>query len=325
MRTAGSIAARLTVLPAALAAVLNGEALAQTASPAASPVIGVGRMLADLRALAADSMRGRRTGTPGGIMARRYVERSFTEIGLEAPAGGYIQPFELDDRRETARSTGANVTGILRGSDSPDRVIVVTAHYDHLGERDGLVYNGADDNASGTAALLALARAFRTLGPRHTIVFAALDAEEIGLRGARAFVARPPVDRSAIAINVNLDMLGRNQAGELWVAGTRHSPSLLPLVERLAAVASVKLRVGHDRPGVPGVDDWTGSSDHAAFHAAGVPFLYFGVEDHADYHRATDDVERIDADFYARAVQTVATAVAALDRELDALLSRRAQ
>ncbi len=204
--------------------------------------------------------------------------------------------------------------GLVRGRSRPDRFIVVTAHYDHVGVRDGVIFNGADDNASGTAALLALAEALRREPPEHSIIIAALDAEESSLRGARAFLADPPAPRVSIVANLNMDMLARGDKGELWVAGTHHYRQLLPLVERVAQRAPVKLRIGHDRPGVPGEDDWTTLSDHGPFHAAGIPFLYLGVEDHADYHKPTDDAERIAPEFYANAVVT------ALDvlRELDA-------
>jgi Zn-dependent M28 family amino/carboxypeptidase len=196
---------------------------------------------------------------------------------------------------------------------------VLTAHYDHVGVRDGNIYNGADDNASGTAALLALAAHFKQNPPENSIIVAALDAEESGLRGARAFVDSPPIERSAILANINMDMVSRNDAGELWVAGTHHYPQFLPLAEKVAKTAPVKLRIGHDRPGVTGQDDWTSSSDHGAFHEAKIPFLYLGVEDHADYHKPTDDAVRIKPDFFGRAVATVIQIV----REVDSYFATR--
>jgi Zn-dependent M28 family amino/carboxypeptidase len=123
-------------------------------------------------------------------------------------------------------------------------------------------------------------------------------------------------------LTVNLDMVGRNEKNELYVAGTYHTPALLKLVEGIAVGAPVKLVAGHDRPGLPSGDDWTNSSDHGPFHAAGIPFLYFGVEDHADYHRGSDEVERmLPADFHVRAVETVLMALLRLDREVDAILA----
>ena len=183
--------------------------------------------------------------------------------------------------------------------------------------RNGEVYNGADDNASGTAGLLAIADHFVKNRPRHSIVFVAFDAEEVGLQGARAFVANPPVPKTAIVLNMNMDMISRNDAGELYVAGTHSYPQLLPFVERAITSAEVKLIPGHDRPGVGSGYDWTNQSDQGAFHSAGIPFLYFGVEDHADYHRATDDVERIQPAFYARAVRTITSVARLIDAGLN--------
>jgi Zn-dependent M28 family amino/carboxypeptidase len=273
--------------------------------------------MADLRALAHDSMEGRRAGTPGSERARTYLLRRFQEVGLEPFAGGFEQRFAV--RTQTGTGLEAtNLIGRVPGSDPAGRVIVVSAHYDHLGVRDGQIFNGADDNASGTAALLALAEYFRANQPRSTIVLAAFDAEESGLQGARHFVGSPPVSAERIAANVNMDMVSRSEAGEVWVAGTHHYPKMLPLVEAVAARSDVTVKVGHDRPDLPQGDDWTSASDHGPFHAAGIPFLYFGVEDHSGYHNPSDDAEHIKPEFYAAVVATIIDAV----RELDARVAR---
>ena len=273
-------------------------------------------LIRDVSVLSHDSMEGRMVATAGGARARNYVDSRFRQIRLQ-PLGGetYLHPFDFTRGNPPAQIQGVNIIGMVRGTARPDRYIVVTAHYDHVGVRDGQIYNGADDNASGTGGLLALAQHFVQRPPRHSIIFAALDAEEGGLRGARAFVANPPVAKEAIALNINMDMIGRNDAGELYVAGTHHYPQLLPILQPVIAAAEVKLIPGHDLPGT-GSNDWTSQSDHGAFHAAGIPFLYFGVEDHPDYHRPTDDFERIQPGFYARAVRTVLAAVRALDEGL---------
>jgi hypothetical protein len=103
----------------------------------------------------------------------------------------------------------------------------------------------------------------------------------------------------------------------LYASGTYYTPALRPALERVAAGAPVKLLLGHDRPG-QGHDDWTNQSDQYAFHKAGVPFVYFGVEDHKDYHKPTDDFETITPDFFVRAAETILEAVRALDAELPA-------
>jgi hypothetical protein len=281
----------------------------------ASSAVDSARLMHDIGVLAHDTMEGRLVGTPGNARARAFLQRSFAEIGLRPLGDGYLHPFTFERQQQVV--TGVNVVGYVRGRELPDRTIVVTAHYDHLGVRDGQTYFGADDNASGTAGLLALARYFAANPARHTLVFAAMDAEEGGLRGAHAFVANPPVDRGTIVLNVNMDMIGRNDAGELYVAGTHHYPHLLPIVRRAMELAEVTLIPGHDTPNPANpTDDWTMASDHGAFHRVGIPFLYFGVEDHPDYHKPTDTLAGIQPGFYVRAVRTVLSAVRLLDAAL---------
>ena len=190
-------------------------------------------------------------------------------------------------------------------------VVVLSAHFDHL----GLGFPGADDNASGVAALLQLAAHFTREQPDNSMIFAALDAEEIGLIGAYAFVKQLRADRRDLALNVNLDMVSHNDRGELYAAGAYRTPALRPLLERVAARAPVRLLIGHDRP-EEGHDDWTNQSDQYAFHKAGVPWVYFGVEDHKDYHKPTDKFETITPAFFVHAVETVLDAVQLFDADL---------
>lgn len=285
-----------------------------------APVVDAERLMADLRYLASDELAGRGVGTPGNAAAREYIVSAFERIGLAPVAGSYTHAFRFTGRRDGVEREGVNVLGVVEGTTHPDRWIVVTAHYDHVGigrpdESGDSIYNGADDNASGTAALLALAAYFKEHRPAHTILFAALDAEEMGLQGASALVAQPPVPLEQIVANVNMDMVSRGDKGELYAVGTYHYPQLLPLVERIAARSKITLLTGHDRPDLPPGDDWTMASDHGPFHRAGIPFLYFGVEDHPDYHRPSDEADKVDPAFYAAAVETVIDAVREIDRE----------
>jgi len=311
----------LALLAPACTPVQNGTAPAERSARAPAVAVDSAQLIRDISVLAADSMEGRRTGTPGSERARRYLRARFAEIGLTPFGSGYEQPFTFTGRDGTGYA-GTNVVGYVRGTEYPDRYVVVTAHYDHLGVRDGEIFNGADDNASGTSALMAIAARLRAEPPRHSVIFAALDAEEgsvvggVGLQGARAFVASPPVPLERILANVNMDMISRNDRNELYAAGTYHYPALLPTVERVAARAPITLLTGHDRPDLPPGDDWTMSSDHGAFHQVGIPFIYFGVEDHPDYHRPTDTVERIQPAFFVRATSTVMDFVGELDRSL---------
>ncbi len=275
------------------------------------PALDSARLMADLSALAADSMEGRRFGTPGGARARAFLLRAFARIGLAPPSTGFAMPFTV---KEGGELHGANVVGSIRGTKHGDRYIVVSAHYDHLGVRGGVIYNGADDNASGTAAVLAMAAWFRTHPPEHSIVFALFDGEEEGLLGAKAFLENPPVPISAIAADVNLDMVSRNVKGELYAAGASVTPMMGPLLDGIAAVAPVKLMLGHDT-GV-GEDNWIQQSDQGAFATRMIPFVYFGVEDHPDYHKPGDKVAHIEPGFYYRCAQTIAEFVRRLDQTL---------
>ena len=279
-------------------------------------------LVADLARLADDSLRGRRAGTPENARARQWIAGRFQAIGLQPVPGpgvqGWLQDFGFTPRGGGAEVRGANVLGMVRGTAQPERYIVVTAHYDHVGVgrpvNGDSIYNGADDNASGSAALLTLARYFAAHPPRHSMIFAALDAEEMGLQGARAFVAAPPVPLASIALDVNMDMVSHSAAGELYAAGAAHYPQLTAPLERVAARAPVTLRLGHDRPVPSARDDWTNQSDQGAFHAKGIPFVYFGVEDHPDYHQPSDEVRTITMPFYANAVRTILMAITELDR-----------
>jgi enamidase len=288
------------------------------------PAIDEAALLRDLGVLAADDMQGRKPGTPGHDRAREFIVRRFRESGLEPVNGTYEQPFALATRREPASTLrGTNIVGIVRGTGKPDLSVVVTAHYDHVGVVNGQIFNGADDNASGTAALFALARHFATTKPAHTLVFAALDAEELGLRGARALLESPPVPISSIVLNVNLDMIGRDATDTLYAAGTSMYPFLKPYVERVAAESRVRLRLGHDGPGAPRVEDWTRESDHYAFHERGIPFIYFGVEDNAQHHKPTDDPATITRRFYANAAMTILSALREFDAHANAIAALR--
>lgn len=306
-----------------------GTATAAAAAPAVQEIrIDVEGLHRDASILAADSLEGRRVGTPGNAMARAWLVGRLQEIGVEplgagasdAPAvdgtGGFGVGFPAIIGEDNQPVEGVNLVGRIQGTRPDGPVIVLGAHYDHLGIRDGEIFNGADDNASGTSGVLAMARQLQAARPTHTVILALFDGEEGGLRGARAFVGNPPVPLDRIALMVNLDMVGRNDAGELYAVGTHHRPGLAPLVDEVAADAPVTLLKGHDSPDLPPGDDWTSASDHGPFHQQGVPFLYFGVEDHPDYHQPTDTADRLQPEFHAAAVETILRVLEAADREL---------
>jgi Zn-dependent M28 family amino/carboxypeptidase len=330
MKMRSTVCRTLSLIAAAglLASAAPGQGVgAGRESPGAaaprSKVIDVARLLRDVETLAADDMQGRKADTPGGAKAREFVAGRFKQAGVEPFGASYVQPFDFSYPRETVVHQGANVVGFVKGSGRADRYLVVSAHYDHLGVVNGEIYHGADDNASGVAALLALAAYFHEHRPAHPVIFAAFDAEEGSGGGSDSFVGKPPVGRAAIILNVNLDMVSHNDRNELYAAGAFPYPFLKPYLDRVAAGAGVRLIEGHDDPKL-GHDDWTFQSDQGAFHKVGIPFVYFGVEDHKDYHQPTDDFSNINREFFVRATETILSTVKLLDENLDAIASSAA-
>lgn len=308
--SAGILVSKLRKIAAAAALALVGLA--------GAPVWAAGGLaLKDVEILSTDAMAGRAVGSPGSALARESILKRFAQIGLKPAYDSFEQPFSLQVGSQTR--TGINLVGQIVGTSRSDKVLVVVAHYDHLGVTKGEIHNGADDNASGVAALLAIAEAFAEKPPKHRVVFAVVDAEELGHRGSGAFVAQPPVPLSKVALALNLDMLSKSAKGELYAAGGHHFPWLKSRLSGLATKVPVTLLQGHDGPPWTGDDDWTLASDHAAFHKAGVPWVYLGVEDHPEYHRPTDDFATVPRDFFVRSVRTAIIAARQFDDDLDAM------
>lgn len=281
------------------------------------------QLLKDVEELSSDAYQGREAGTEGAARARQYLASAFGQRGLQPLGSSFEHPFTLKGQDGQERGMGGNVIGYIEGTVHPTTYLVVTAHYDHLGTRGGDVYNGADDNASGTAALLALGAFFQAYPPTHSIVFVALDGEEVGLQGAEAFLASPPVEQDRILLNINMDMISRSEKGELYVAGTSHYPYLKPYLEQAVEGAELHLRFGHDTTD-GSEEDWTYSSDHAVFHREGIPFLYFGVEDHAGYHHPSDDFEAITPAFFKTTVDVILSTLKVLDENLQEIRAQTA-
>lgn len=277
------------------------------------------QLLQDVEYLSSDELEGRRTGTEGNLMAQRYIEERFESLGLMSFGNTYRHPFDFTNPRTDQEFTDAiNLIGYVEGSENPDRFIVITAHYDHLGVQDGEIYNGADDNASGTGGLMALARYFSDNHPKNSIMFVAFDAEEQGLSGARHFVENPAVPLDQIALNINMDMISTNFENELYAVGTYHYPFLKPMIEEATAEAEINVLFGYDSDEWD--QNWTFSSDHGPFHQQGVPFVYFGVEDHEHYHAPSDLFENINPEFYVQVVKTIIGVAEDLDERLDEIV-----
>ena len=305
------------------AAMLIGCTPISPAPPAlapAAPTVVASPLLDDVRILSGDDMQGRDTGSEGGERARAYIVSRLEAMGVQPAPFGRLQPFQAPGRTREGvkRFNGVNIVGLIPGARVADRYIVVTAHYDHVGANDGQIYHGADDNASGVATMLELARRLKANPPEHSVLIVALDGEERGLLGAREFVKAPPVPLSAVSLNLNFDMTARAETdGHLWVTGTYQHPDLRPILEPVTAQGAVSFAFGKDTPRDTGENNWVDASDHAAFHAAGVPFLYMGVDYHPDYHRPSDTYDRIDPAIFTSATELAIAGFHALDKALD--------
>lgn len=266
-------------------------------------------LLHHVAVLSSDDYEGRRTGTQGAIKAKTYIINHFKNLNVEPLGEVYNQDFSFDKKSKTYH--GSNVLGLIKGSESPEKYIVLSAHYDHEGIRNDKIYNGADDDASGISALFAFAEYLKENPPKHSVVLAAVDAEELGLVGSKYFVDNSIVPRRNIKLNINMDMISRSDKNELFVVGSRYYIELEQAIKSVNPSENITLLIGHD--GTDGKQNWTNSSDHASFYNANIPFLYFGVEDHKDYHQPTDDFENIHPNFYHNAVVTIITVFNALD------------
>lgn len=276
-------------------------------------------MQRDVAWLASPRLEGRDAGTRGSDSAAAYVGRRFRELGLSgAFAGAYEQPFRVVGGH--TRNVAALITGTeerLRG-----QVLVLGAHYDHVGRsvdraRDGaagsVVRPGADDNASGTAALLELARRLAAAPTRRTVMLVAFGAEERGLVGSAHFVEQPPVALDSVIAMVNLDMVGRLRGATVIVIG-RWTPALRALLDSASAVTGVRTA---KRP--LGVAD----SDHYPFAERGVPALHFFTGLHVDYHTAGDIAVRVDPRGMTRVVDLAERFVRAVADREDSVRERR--
>jgi hypothetical protein len=250
------------------------------------------RLRREVATLASEEFAGR--SGEGGRKAAAHLVAQFRELGLEPLFdGGYEQSIPGD---EPGRDQGRNVGARLRGADPErqDEWIILSAHYDHLGIRGGVLYPGADDNASGVAMMLEVARDLtsRAGRPPRSVMFVGFDLEEVGLFGSRYFVEHSPVPLDRIKLFITADMIGRALGGvctaNVFVMGTEHAPGLRPWIEAAAR-------------GEPLVVSMLGSdllilnrSDYGPFRARNIPYLFFSTGENPCYHSPRDTAETVD-------------------------------
>jgi hypothetical protein len=261
--------------------------------------------------LASDAMRGRNTPSPELERAADYIAESFRTLGLK-PAGEngtYYQRYPLA-RMNRPNDKAPNVAAVLPGSDPAlkDTYVIFSAHFDHVGVGRAVngdsIYNGADDNASGSSALLEVARAFASLPtpPKRSLLFLAVSGEEKGLLGSEYYSDHPTVPLEKIVANINVDMIGRNAQDSIVVIGQEYS-SLGPLVQEVAkARPELGLTVAQD---IWPEERFFFRSDHYNFARKEIPALFFFAGVHEDYHRPSDQVEKIDTDKASRVARLI--------------------
>ena len=285
------------------------------------PAFSQARLAAHVAALAAPGLEGRGLGTPGERAAAEYVAAQMKAAGL-SPAGddgGFLQRFRVERTAAGGPADVVNVAGIIPGTDPAwkDQPVVVVAHFDHLGRgwpdarkgSEGQVHPGADDNASGVAVLLELARAMKDEKPKRTVVFLSVTGEEAGRLGSKRWIAGPsPFPAARTLAAVNLDTVGRLGAGKLQVLGTGTAGEWIHAVRGATWVTGVETKA---------VPETLESSDHVSFVEAGIPAVQLFTGPHADYHRPSDTAEKVDVAGLAK--------VAAVTKELVSWLAGRVE
>jgi hypothetical protein len=285
---------------------------------------GARRVLADVRFLADDRQEGRGVGTAGLERSGAYIRDGFARAGLQASFQDFTIPPDAPAVMHTTLGGSAtrNVVGVIPGTSPTLRgeVVVIGAHYDHLGmggfgaldpDSTGRVHNGADDNASGTAALLEIGRLLGGRRPPRTIVLVAFSGEELGTLGSSFFVQHAvpqPID--SVYAMLNMDMVGRLRSARLIALGAATAREFPALLDSLNSPPRFDLRASGD--------GW-GPSDHAVFFAARRPVLHFFTDLHDDYHRSTDDWEKLNVAGIAQVAQFVADLAWALANRPGAL------
>ena len=267
-----------------------------------------------LSVLAHDSLQGRETGTDGIEKAAQYIEAQFQRIGLKAinDTIGFRQWYFIYDS-----VPAFNVIGMIEGDSLKDEYVVISGHYDHLGIGGSIdtdsIYNGADDNGSGTAAILVIAeKMFRSKlqgnGPKRNVVFMLFSGEEKGLLGSEYFADHSLLDLEKVSIDVNIDMIGRidterktaDTANYVHVVGASKMSSELPhILDQVNGEHSLVLDGKFDEPNDRHRIFYR--SDHFNFAKKGVPILFFydGMLE-GDYHELTDHIEFIDWEVYEK-------------------------
>lgn len=276
-------------------------------------------VLKHLQYLSSDRLQGRKIGTEGGRLSQDYIVKQLKENNIKSLGAQYLAPFSITGLFNSTQ--GQNVVGYIAGTEFPDKFIVISAHFDHIGGSGSNIYNGADDNASGTSALLSYANKIQQSPLRYSVIFLFTDGEEVNLNGAKAFVAQNTTLLTNIVLNINLDMI----AGSAKTKSLRYlSRGLTELLGEEKALVlqqqgyAVRLKRGfrqHSECGNKKVK-WQVASDHGVFYRHKIPFIYYGVGCHKNYHQTGDTYENINREFFITAVDIIYHQIKFIDQNL---------
>lgn len=276
-----------------------------------------------LLVIASDEMEGRQTGSSGQKKAGDYLINQYKTNTVPFPKGAtdYYQRIPasfLNAIRNDNLSDSENIWAFIEGSEKPDEIVVISAHYDHIGVINGEVYNGADDDGSGTVALLEIAQAFETAkkegnGPKRSILFLHVTGEEHGLLGSSYYSQNPLFPLANTVADINIDMIGRHDqfhndsSNYVYLIGSDYLSSDLHNICEAANTNYSKLFLDYKYNDRNDPNRFYYRSDHYNFAKNGIPsvFLFSGV--HADYHKATDEVDKIEFDVLAKRTQLAFT------------------
>ncbi len=257
--------------------------------------------------LASDVLEGRKTGEKGQKMATNYLTAYYEHLELQAPQDypKYRQTVPKEYFRRTSRDDSDNVLAYILGSEHPEEVVVITAHYDHLGIKGESIYNGADDNASGTSALMEIAESFKLAveqghRPKRSILFLHLTGEEPGLYGSKYYLSNPVFRIDNTVTNLNIDMIGRvdikhrDKPDYIYLIGSdKMSRELHALSEQVnLTFTGLKLDYTFNKDNDP--NRFYFRSDHYNFAQRGVPVIFYFNGEHEDYHKPSDTADKID-------------------------------
>jgi len=276
-----------------------------------------------LTIVASDEMEGRETGSPGQKKAGNYLIDEYKKAGIPFPKGAtsYYQPIPaayLNAKKDEGLNDSENIWAFIEGSEKPDEIIVVSAHYDHVGVKKGEVYNGADDDGSGTVALVEIAKAFQKAkneghGPKRSILILHVTGEEHGLHGSRYYSENALFPLANTVADVNIDMIGRRDVAHadsnnyIYLIGSDYlSTDLYNVCEEMNK-KFININIDYKYNDRADKNRFYYRSDHYNFAKNGIPsvFLFNGV--HADYHKATDEVDKIEFDALAKRAQLAFT------------------